>query len=64
VNKNCDLKICEFGLARSGASDEHGNNMIAQFISSRWYRAPEIMLSWKGYSKAGDIFGKKTSQDS
>jgi mitogen-activated protein kinase 1/3 len=51
LNKNCDLKICDFGLAR--ASGEGNNNMMTEYVVTRWYRAPEIILTWKHYTKSG-----------
>ncbi|PAV22002.1 CMGC MAPK kinase [Pyrrhoderma noxium] len=57
VNQNCDLKVCDFGLARSvhaTASGEAG--LLTEYVATRWYRAPEIMLSFKMYSKAIDLW--------
>eukprot|EP01135_Chromosphaera_perkinsii_P012150 Nk52_evm14s2596 gene=Nk52_evmTU14s2596 len=50
VNENCDLKILDFGLARIADPEMTG------YVATRWYRAPEIMLSWKKYDKAVDIW--------
>ncbi|KAI9203306.1 kinase-like domain-containing protein [Polychytrium aggregatum] len=57
VNADCELKICDFGLAR-GHSDEPENNVgfMTEYVATRWYRAPEIMLSFKSYSKAIDMW--------
>jgi mitogen-activated protein kinase 1/3 len=56
INANCDLKVCDFGLARSvrtsanaGAGDKAG--LMTEYVATRWYRAPEIMLSFKMYTK-------------
>lgn len=56
VNANCDLKICDFGLARSssGVRDEQGS--MTEYVATRWYRAPEIMLDYKRYTKAIDMW--------
>ena len=53
VNSDCELKICDFGLAR-GLLDrqEDSTGFMTEYVATRWYRAPEIMLSYKGYSKA------------
>jgi len=47
VNMNCDLKICDFGLARGfgGADDPHQQQEKTIYVVTRWYRAPEIMLN-------------------
>lgn len=53
LNGNCDLKVCDFGLARG----VEGNNMeLTEYVVTRWYRAPEIMLSCQEYTKAIDIW--------
>ncbi|GLD98582.1 hypothetical protein PINS_up007299 [Pythium insidiosum] len=55
LNSNCDLKICDFGLARGVEPDEE-NMDLTEYVVTRWYRAPEIMLSTKEYTKAIDIW--------
>ena len=58
VNANCDLKVCDFGLARSiGAGPPNScDHMLTEYVATRWYRAPEIMLSSRQYTKAVDIW--------
>jgi serine/threonine protein kinase len=53
LNSNCDLKVCDFGLAR-GVTDE--NMDLTEYVVTRWYRAPEIMLSCQEYTKAIDVW--------
>jgi len=61
VNANCDLKICDFGLARAIRQPESTeNNFYTEYVATRWYRAPEIILSWKEYTKAVDIWSVGT----
>ena len=36
LNKNCDLKICDFGLARGFDA----NPDLTEYVVTRWYRAP------------------------
>lgn len=50
VNENCDLKICDFGLARLQKTQMTG------YVSTRYYRAPEIMLTWRRYNEKVDIW--------
>ncbi|KAJ3105941.1 MAPK protein hog1 [Phlyctochytrium planicorne] len=50
INENCDLKICDFGLARVTEGQMTG------YVSTRYYRAPEIMLTWQKYDEAVDIW--------
>lgn len=54
VNSNCDLKICDFGLAR-GVEDEQ-SGALTEYVVTRWYRAPEIMLACNEYTKAIDVW--------
>jgi serine/threonine protein kinase len=54
VNADCELKICDFGLAR-GLSDTN-TGFMTEYVATRWYRAPEIMLSFKSYTKAIDMW--------
>lgn len=53
VNSNCDLKICDFGLARPV---EVNSGPLTEYVVTRWYRAPEIMLSCQEYTKAIDVW--------
>jgi p38 MAP kinase len=50
INENCDLKICDFGLAR--VQDNH----MTGYVATRYYRAPEIMLNWQTYDIAVDLW--------
>lgn len=50
INDECDLKICDFGLARV-----HEPQMTG-YVSTRYYQAPEIMLTWQRYGEQADIW--------
>ena len=53
VNADCELKICDFGLARGFSQDPDENRgYMTEYVATRWYRAPEIMLSFQSYTKA------------
>uniref|UniRef100_A0A7S2JNX2 Mitogen-activated protein kinase n=1 Tax=Cyanoptyche gloeocystis TaxID=77922 RepID=A0A7S2JNX2_9EUKA len=57
VNRNCDLKICDFGLARLANPSESATGFnLTEYVATRWYRAPEIMLSSREYTKAIDVW--------
>lgn len=56
LNANCDLKICDFGLARSIASSENNFGFMTEYVATRWYRAPEIMLTFQEYTTAIDVW--------
>ena len=48
MNKNCDLKVCDFGLARiaSGVGGElEKTDPMTEYVITRWYRPPELILT-------------------
>ena len=50
VNSDCELKICDFGLSRGfNAAPDENATMMTEYVATRWYRAPEIMLSFANY---------------
>eukprot|EP00754_Rhynchopus_humris_P033579 Rhum_TRINITY_DN15471_c8_g1::Rhum_TRINITY_DN15471_c8_g1_i1::g.158440::m.158440/K04371/MAPK1_3; mitogen-activated protein kinase 1/3 len=51
VNGNCDLMICDFGLARGYSANE-----LTDYVVTRWYRPPELLLSSNHYTPAVDIW--------
>ena len=56
VNMNCDLKICDFGLARATIPDLNTlTGVMTDYVATRWYRAPELLLAWKEYSSSGSL---------
>ncbi|KIL69470.1 hypothetical protein M378DRAFT_21621 [Amanita muscaria Koide BX008] len=56
VNSDCELKICDFGLSRGfGATPEYTTH-LTEYVATRWYRAPEIMLAFRGYNTAIDVW--------
>jgi len=61
VNSNCSLKICDFGMARLAApftpkSKHDTSKTYTAYVATRWYRAPEVILSWKHYTYAIDMW--------
>ncbi|KAL7670839.1 hypothetical protein ACOME3_005758 [Neoechinorhynchus agilis] len=56
LNKNCDLKICDFGLARIADPTRDHCGILTEYVATRWYRAPEIMLQSKGYDRHIDLW--------
>lgn len=57
INWACEVKICDFGLARIVGSEllELDSN-LTEYVATRWYRAPEIMLLQSMYSTAVDLW--------
>ncbi|KAM7259498.1 hypothetical protein ACFE04_015239 [Oxalis oulophora] len=52
LNANCDLKICDFGLARTTSEAD----FMTEYVVTRWYRAPELLLNCSEYTAAIDIW--------
>ena len=59
INSNCDIKICDFGLARPThniretslpASDDPPQifRELTEYVVTRWYRSPEVILKCSG----------------
>lgn len=54
---DCDLKICDFSLARGLPQEEDEQKTEStEHATTRWYRSPEVMLSG-GSGKGMDIWG-------
>ena len=57
VNGNCDLKICDFGLARADLPNlKLSATAMTDYVATRWYRAPEVLLSFKKYGPSVDVW--------
>ena len=60
VDSQCRLKICDFGLSRHISSNasvsEAEDERFTDYVVTRWYRAPELLLGCKRYSTAVDMW--------
>jgi mitogen-activated protein kinase 15 len=57
INSDVNIKICDFGLARSLKSGKDGSApVLTDYVATRWYRAPEILLGSTKYSKEADMW--------
>jgi mitogen-activated protein kinase 1/3 len=52
VDSSCNVKICDFGLANLAET----NDNMTEYVATRWYKAPELLLMWKQYSPSVDIW--------
>lgn len=52
LDANCDLKIGDFGLARTTSETD----FMTEYVVTRWYRAPELLLNCSEYTAAIDIW--------
>lgn len=53
VNLNCDLAICDFGLARGF---DAGVGHLTEYVVTRHYRPPELLLECAQYGKPLDVW--------
>ena len=53
INEDCTVKLCDFGMSR-GIKEE--NILLTEYVVTRYYRAPEVMLSSHHYSKKIDVW--------
>jgi len=53
LTANCDLKICDFGLARTNCET---GQFMTEYVVTRWYRAPELLLSCDEYGPSIDVW--------
>ena len=56
IDENCNVFICDFGLARSiEGSNEKRRNKTPD-VSTRWYRSPETILRCPDYNEKIDMW--------
>nr|XP_054771971.1 extracellular signal-regulated kinase 2-like isoform X1 [Lytechinus pictus] len=60
LDTECFVKVADFGLARSitqiDAVLSEDNPALTEYVATRWYRAPEILLASKRYTKGVDMW--------
>lgn len=56
LNSDCHVKICDFGLCRSIAETSGPAPVLTDYVATRWYRAPEILLGSTRYTFGVDIW--------
>ena len=52
IDEKLNLKLCDFGFARKVKLNKNNNNIneMTDYVATRWYRSPELLLS-------GGIYG-------
>uniref|UniRef100_A0A8B9RN23 Mitogen-activated protein kinase 15 n=1 Tax=Astyanax mexicanus TaxID=7994 RepID=A0A8B9RN23_ASTMX len=58
LDADCFIKLCDFGLARSlyQMQEDVANPALTEYVATRWYRAPEILLGSTRYTKGVDMW--------
>ncbi|XP_017064036.1 extracellular signal-regulated kinase 7 isoform X2 [Drosophila eugracilis] len=64
IDSKCRLKVADFGLARTlftkrknEMDDMDNDGMLTDYVATRWYRAPEILVASRNYTKGIDMWG-------
>ncbi|CCW65243.1 unnamed protein product [Phytomonas sp. EM1] len=52
LSENNDITICDFNLAREDTADTNKTH----YVTHRWYRAPELVMQFKGFTKLVDLW--------
>jgi mitogen-activated protein kinase 1/3 len=56
INADCQVKICDMGLARGTKAAEDEEVDLTEYVVTRWYRAPEVMVSAQNYDTGIDVW--------
>ncbi|XP_055140856.1 mitogen-activated protein kinase 15 isoform X5 [Symphalangus syndactylus] len=58
LDAKCIVKLCDFGLARSLGDLPEGpeDQALTEYVATRWYRAPEVLLSSHRYTLGVDMW--------
>merc|ERR1719229_116871 len=59
IDSDCTIKITDFGMARGLQEQEQeasGEVLLSEYVTTRWYRAPEIMLCSRHYHYSIDVW--------
>lgn len=59
LNSDCLVKVADFGLARSikfCEENKEESQVLTDYVATRWYRAPEILLGSTRYTKGVDMW--------
>ena len=56
INSDSCIKVCDFGLARSVMSLTGKDIIMTDYVATRWYRAPEVLLGSTKYNSQADMW--------
>ena len=56
INSDCHIKLGDFGLARTLENNPHMSTVVTEYVATRWYRAPEMILAAQKYGKPIDMW--------
>ena len=56
IDSDSFIKVCDFGLARCTTSAMGKDVIMTDYVATRWYRAPEILLGSTRYGVQADMW--------
>jgi serine/threonine protein kinase len=57
VNGDCSLRLADFGLSRTHSKLQDSRTVaMTEYVTTRWYRAPEILVGWGQYGSGIDMW--------
>lgn len=56
INSDSVIKVCDFGLARTLSEDNEDFQIMTEYVTTRWYRAPELIIGSQHYDEKIDMW--------
>lgn len=56
LDSECKVKLADFGLARLLDDKDDQDPVMTEYVATRWFRAPEILVGSKKYSRGVDMW--------
>ena len=56
INTDSSIKVCDFGLSRAVGVDTQEDEVLTDYIATRWYRAPELIFGSFHYDTGIDMW--------
>ncbi|OHT08759.1 Extracellular signal-regulated kinase 2 [Tritrichomonas foetus] len=56
INSDSTVKLCDFGLARTFTEGNVCQTVMTEYVSTRWYRSPELIIGSNHYSEGVDMW--------
>ena len=56
INSDSTVKLCDFGLARTYSEGDIAQTVMTEYVSTRWYRSPELIIGSNHYNEGVDMW--------
>lgn len=56
INSDSTVKLCDFGLARTFSEGDICQAVMTEYVSTRWYRSPELIIGSNHYNEGVDMW--------